>query len=174
MTTYIGVACKICKEKERYIRNHRCIACMKPVEANRAKKARIWAKNKRQRTLYISDKPCVRCGGVERYIASKKCTACRRNLAFSIENKIAYQARIEAQKAGEPTYIGLPCKNCDNKIRSTRTNRCVNCFDCNSNKKAMIVHTIKTPETILTELNLDYSEDEVETDDNFKARSCWV
>jgi hypothetical protein len=172
MTTYIGVACKNCKEKERYIKNHRCIACMAAVAANRAEKTKIWEAAKKQRTLYISDKPCPRCGGVERYIKSKKCTACRKSLSFSLDNKVAYDARIVAQKAGELTYIGLPCKRCENKIRSTRINRCVNCFDCNTEKKIKYIYAIKTPEERWAELKPRFFD--VKTDDEFKGRGFWV
>ena len=92
------------------------------------KSSRQIAKDNKEK--YYFGRICKRCGTCLKLTSNSNCIECHKNLRKnrnSGEYQKAYTNRQEAINNNLKTYIGRPCKNCGEMIKTTKYSSCVKC-----------------------------------------------
>lgn len=117
MTTYIGVACRICGTTEKILGTKRCVYCRRKSQreyhAREREKKQLIEKNKQaaivQKARIYEGAACSRCHNVHRYIKSNNCVTCTRS------NMIAYYGNVTKHKTPEERWAELKPRFFDTK-----------------------------------------------------------
>lgn len=93
--------------------------------------------------IFWDPKPCLHNHVSPRYVSSQGCVQCtRQRYRGAHVRRRPPSAQNTARLNGEPTYVGKPCRLCDQPIKLTATGKCAT---CSARRKVAVVKPPRPP-----------------------------